>query len=74
MPLDDEFQRGNSRMGERVTPSRRADLAHASRLKKALESGVAPAFVKPGNGASLGMALATAVAMFCYLAAIFSLR
>jgi hypothetical protein len=26
------------------------------------------------NGASLGMALATAVAMFCYLAAIFSLR
>jgi hypothetical protein len=27
-----------------------------------------------GNGASLGMALATAVAMFCYLAAIFSLR
>jgi hypothetical protein len=27
-----------------------------------------------GNGASLGMALATAVAMFCYLGAIFSLR
>jgi hypothetical protein len=27
-----------------------------------------------GQGASLGMALATAVAMFCYLAAIFSLR
>jgi hypothetical protein len=27
-----------------------------------------------GNGASLTMALATAVAMFCYLAAIFSLR
>jgi hypothetical protein len=27
-----------------------------------------------GNGASLAMALATAVAMFCYLAAIFSLR
>jgi two-component system, cell cycle sensor histidine kinase and response regulator CckA len=52
MPLDDELQRGNSRMGERVTPSRRADLAHASRLKKALESGAAPAFVKPGNGAS----------------------
>jgi hypothetical protein len=26
------------------------------------------------NGASLGMALATAAAMFCYLAAIFSLR
>jgi len=28
----------------------------------------------PGNGVSLGMALATAVAMFCYLAAVFSLR
>ncbi len=28
----------------------------------------------PGNGASLAMALATAVAMFCYLAAVFSLR
>ena len=52
MPLDDEFQRGNSRMGERVTPSKRADFAHASRLKKALESGAPPAFVKPGNGAS----------------------
>ncbi|HEY3618127.1 MAG TPA: PAS domain S-box protein [Candidatus Sulfotelmatobacter sp.] len=39
-------------MGERVTPSRRADLAHASRLKKARESGAAPTFVKPGNGAS----------------------
>ena len=26
------------------------------------------------NGASFGMALATAVAMFCYLAAVFSLR
>ena len=29
---------------------------------------------RPGNGASLTMALATAVAMFCYLAAVFSLR
>jgi hypothetical protein len=28
----------------------------------------------PGNGSSLGMALATAVAMFCYLAAVFSIR
>jgi hypothetical protein len=28
----------------------------------------------PNNGASLGMALATAVAMFCYLAAVFSIR
>ncbi len=36
-------------MGERVTQSGRADLAHASRLKKALESGAPPAFVQPGN-------------------------
>jgi len=28
----------------------------------------------PGNGASLGMALAAAAAMFCYLAAVFRLR
>jgi two-component system cell cycle sensor histidine kinase/response regulator CckA len=34
-------------MGERVTRSGRADLALASRLKKALESGVAPSFVRP---------------------------
>jgi hypothetical protein len=32
-------------------------------------------FAGSGNdGASLGMALATAVAMFCYLAAIYTLR
>src|ERR1700733_6962991 len=37
-------------MGERVTQSGRADLAHAGRLKRALESGAPPAFVKPGNG------------------------
>ena len=37
--------------------------------------GAGASFVGNGsNGASLGMALATAVAMFCYLAAIFSLR
>jgi two-component system cell cycle sensor histidine kinase/response regulator CckA len=36
-------------MGERVTPSRRADLAHASRLKKARESGALPGFVQPGK-------------------------
>ncbi len=36
-------------MGERVTQSGRADLAHASRLKKALESGAPPAFVQPGK-------------------------
>ncbi len=39
-------------MGERVTQSGLADLAHATRLKKALESGAPPAFVQPGNGAS----------------------
>jgi two-component system, cell cycle sensor histidine kinase and response regulator CckA len=37
-------------MRERVTQSGRADLAHAGRLKRALESGAPPAFVKPGNG------------------------
>jgi hypothetical protein len=38
-------------------------------------AGAGASFVgSPGNGASLTMALATAVAMFCYLAAIFSLR
>jgi two-component system cell cycle sensor histidine kinase/response regulator CckA len=45
-------------MGERVTESGRAELARASRLKKALESGAPPAFVppvspangQPGNG------------------------
>jgi PAS domain S-box-containing protein len=36
-------------MGERVTQSGRADLAHASRLKKALESGAPPAFVQTGK-------------------------
>src|SRR3984957_4504325 len=34
-------------MGERVTQSGRAELARASRLKKALESGAPPAFVPP---------------------------
>ena len=41
-------------MGERVIPSKPADLARASRLKKALESGAPPAFIPsdtlPGNG------------------------
>jgi two-component system cell cycle sensor histidine kinase/response regulator CckA len=38
-------------MGERVTESGRAELARASQLKKALESGAPPAFVPPaGNG------------------------
>jgi len=33
-------------MRERVTQSGRADLAHANRLKKALERGAPPSFVK----------------------------
>jgi len=41
-------------MGERVIPSKPADLARAARLKKALESGAPPAFVPseivPHNG------------------------
>ena len=36
-------------MGERVTPAGASDLARASRLKKALESGSAPTFVPPEN-------------------------
>ena len=39
-------------MGERVTQSRRAEIAHANRLKKALDSGAPPAFVQPVNGRS----------------------
>lgn len=34
-------------MGDRVSPSKRADLARASRLKKALETGAPPTFVPP---------------------------
>ena len=34
-------------MGERVTQSKRAELARAGRLKQALDSGAAPAFVHP---------------------------
>jgi len=44
-------------MGERVNESGRAELARASRLKKALESGAPPAFVPPAsprNGAAPG--------------------
>src|ERR1700746_4081556 len=46
------IQRGNSRMGDRVTQTERADLARANRLKKALESGAPPAFVQPANVAA----------------------
>ncbi len=46
-------------MGERVTSTGPSELARASRLKKALESGAAPAFVpsenkSPSNGARSG--------------------
>ena len=49
-------------MGERVTSTGPSELARASRLKKALESGVAPAFVpsenkSPSNGARSGTPL-----------------
>jgi two-component system cell cycle sensor histidine kinase/response regulator CckA len=36
-------------MGERVTQSGRSDIARASRLKKALDNGAAPAFVQAGD-------------------------
>ena len=62
-------------------------LVRAIRLRKALAFtavGLAAILVaafagasfagNQSNGASFGMALATAVAMFCYLAAVFSLR
>src|SRR5580704_9132626 len=41
-------------MGERVVPSERENLKRAQRLKSALESGAAPAFVAPSNGKSNG--------------------
>ena len=39
-------------MGERVTQSGRGDLVRASRLKRALDCGAAPAFVHPENVSS----------------------
>lgn len=56
--------------------SRRAIAFTAVGLAAILTAAAAgAAFVgSQGNGASLAMALATAVAMFCYLAAVFSLR
>jgi hypothetical protein len=60
----------------RAIRSRRAILFTSVGLAAVLAAGIAgAAFVRNGsNGASLGMGLATAVAMFCYLAAVFSLR
>ncbi|HYM75276.1 MAG TPA: PAS domain S-box protein [Candidatus Dormibacteraeota bacterium] len=39
-------------MGDRVTQSGQADLARASRLKKALDTGAPPSFVPPANSSS----------------------
>jgi len=60
----------------RAIRARRAIVFTSAGLAAILVAAIAGAsFVGNGtNGASLGMALAAAVAMFCYLAAIFSLR
>jgi hypothetical protein len=60
----------------RAIRSRRVIVFTAAGLAAILAAGIAGAsFVgNVSSGASLGMALATAVAMFCYLAAIFTLR
>jgi len=60
----------------RAIRARKAIVFTSVGLAAILVAAIAGAsFVGNGsNGASLGMALATAVAMFCYLAAVFSLR
>jgi hypothetical protein len=60
----------------RAIRARKAIVLTAAGLAAILAAGIAGAsFVGHGsNGASLSMALATAAAMFCYLAAVFSLR
>ncbi len=60
----------------RAVRSRRAIVFTSAGLAAILAAGIAGAsFVgNAGNGSSLTMALATTVAMFCYLAAVFSLR
>jgi hypothetical protein len=60
----------------RAIRSRRLIVFTSVGLAAILAAGIAGAsFVgNASNGASLAMALATAVAMFCYLAAVFSLR
>jgi hypothetical protein len=60
----------------RAIRSRRAIVFTSAGLAAILVAGIAGSSFVGGvsNGASLTMALATAVAMFCYLAAIFSLR
>ena len=60
----------------RAIRSRRAIVFTSAGLAAILAAGAAgSSFVNSAsNGASLGMALATTVAMLCYLAAVFSLR
>ena len=60
----------------RAVRSRRLIVFTSIGLAAVLAAGISGAsFVgNGGNGASLGMALAAVVAMFCYLAAVFSLR
>jgi hypothetical protein len=60
----------------RAVRARKAIVFTSVGLAAVLAAGIAgSSFVSnQSNGASLGMALATAVAMFCYLAAVFSLR
>src|SRR5262245_5371018 len=60
----------------RAIRSRRGIVLTSVGLAAILAAGIAgSSFVgHQSNGASFGMALATAVAMFCYLAAVFSLR
>lgn len=60
----------------RAIRARRAIVFTSAGLAAILVAGIAGAsFVgNQSNGASLTMALATAVAMFCYVAAVFSLR
>jgi hypothetical protein len=60
----------------RAIRARKAIVLTSAGLAAIVAAGIAgSSFVGNGNnGSSLGMALATAVAMFCYLAAIFSLR
>jgi hypothetical protein len=60
----------------RAIGSRRAIVFTSAGLAAVVAAAIAGASFagNQSNGASLGMALATAVAMFCYLAAIFTLR
>ena len=60
----------------RAIRSRRGIVLTSVGLAAILGAGIAgSSFVRnQSNGASFGMALATAVAMFCYLAAVFGLR